>query len=336
MFVRNLRDGIFALWSHLWAAYDVSRRARGDTAPQLTDLLAGGERKGFFESADTFYAIGFINIQRGLIYRLEIPAVSSFYTAISLHSSKQQSSIEYFNDNGDNGASILLADGVKKSEGLDTSIYQGMTQLMIRQYFWSAHQVDGSKMPQIERLKSPTMAPSSYIQPARMIAGMRFFGWRIKMLLGTKYIQFRMKQAKKINKFYSQEEAASLWTSIKTSVSRLGMTKFRYLICMYEIHEDEVLRIDYRQKGSHYFAFCLHNNWMQGINVKENSGHLNSSQIRKGGDGSYTVHVGSHSDGYDNFMNVSGYRSGIIAFREISSSNNEEVPSCRVISGSCS
>ncbi|NOY17299.1 MAG: hypothetical protein GXP23_10300 [Gammaproteobacteria bacterium] len=335
MSFQSVRDGVYAIWSHLWTAYDVARMARRDEAPDLVDLLAGGKRKGFLESADTFYAIGFINIQRGAVYRIVLPDTKSFYTAVSLHSSRQQSSIEIFKEESGEESGVmtlLLGDSVAHSEGLDTAAYHGITQLMVRQYYVSDRMVSSTQMPTLEVLSPPPMAAMKSKYQVSIAVGMQFFYWRLKLLLGTKYIQFRIRRAGQRNRFYSQEDASSLLPSVKASVSRLGMAKYRYLLCMFDIHENEMLRIDYQPKDDGYFAFCLHNNWMQNIRGGGESEHLNSHQLEERSEGGYSIYVGGCNYGNKtNYLNTSGYTRGVIAFREIAPAEGAEIPGCRLI-----
>ena len=328
-------DAFQALGSHIQVAYELGREASWDDAPIMVDLLAGGRRKGFLESPDTLYSIGFINIERGGHYRI-VPAKSkAFCTVVSLHASGHQSSAEFFNDQAGIVDTVCagLGDGLKGSDELDTSAYSGMTQIMVRQYFYSNADLQGLALPLLERSEVRDQGRRGRIRiTAGYQAASQFLRWRLRMLFGMKYMQLRLGARLPKNKFVSSKEVALLFKGIKASLTRIGISTFHYLVCMFEVRPNQVLKIYYRPPRSRYFAFCLNNGWMQGLDGTADSVvHLNSSQMEADSEGGYTLYVGHRNPGSEYFLALDGCLQGVVSFREIGSSGDAERPHCEVL-----
>ncbi len=318
-----------AVRDHAWAALDVGRRASWCGAPVLVDLLAGGRRKGFCESPDSLYSVGFINIQPDCAYRLQIPASDAFYAAVSLHARGRQSHLEWVPQGV---TEVVLQDGAATDRTLDTRGYTGMTQVMVRQYF---DRQGGTRVPTLPRLELLGPAKGStrlrHAVPAGLVAGMRFLSWRLKPLLAIKYLHHRLGRRFPKNCFLTLEDIVGLWRGAPKTVERLGLSAFRYSFCIAELRPGERLQIHYRPSGGRYFAFSLNNNWMQGLGQGSTSSYLSSLQLRPAADGSVTINIGSCDRGYPNFLSTKGHRLALVHFREIMPSPEAKRPACSVV-----
>ncbi len=330
-------DALRAVGTHIQVAYELGREADWDGAPEMVDLLAGGKRKGFLESPDTLYSIGFINIQRGVHYNI-VPAKSNaFCTVVSLHSTGRQNSVEFFNDvRNETGSAAIrarLGDGLKGDKELDTAGYSGMTQIMVRQYFYNRADVQGLSLPRVELSQVPdTYRRDRARFTARVKTASQFLRWRLRMLFGMKYMQMRLGDRLPKNKFVSSEEVALLFKGIKTSLTRIGISTFHYLVCMFELQPNQVLKVYYRPAKNRYFAFCLNNSWMQGLDSEVGADvHLNSSQMEADSEGGYTLYIGHQNPGSGYFLALGGHRRGVVSFREIGTSGEAARPHCEVL-----
>jgi len=334
--VRNAANAIKAVSTHIQVAYDLGREACWEGVPGMVDLLDGGRRKGFLESPDTLYSIGFINIERGYNYRVIVMPSRAFCTVISLHSADRQSSLEFFNDTSRHSeypVSALLGDGLSGPDKIDSSAYSGMTQVMVRQYFYDRKHSQDLPLPVIERsgLMAQALSGKKKIS-ARYEVTSKFLRWRLRMLFGMKYMQMRLGDKLPRNKFVTSEEVALLFRGIKTSLARIGISTFHYLVCMFDIRESQVMRIHYRPSKNRYFAFCLNNNWMQGLDIKNREAvHLNSRQMKMDREGGYTLYVGNQDPGLGNFLDLGDCSQGVISFREIGTEGEARRPHCEVL-----
>ena len=327
---RASKDAIHALRDHFWTAFDIARNTGWKRRPALIDLLAKRRRKGFCESPDSFYTVGFINIRRGGKYRINIPNSSALYIAISLSSGKQQAVLELTRCSDSNtmhSQEITLADGVATGDSLDTSKFSGLTQLMIRQYFNNTSDSVSTPFPHIEYnkpLERDRLRDS--MLPASILSGWYFLSWRLKTVLGIKFLQYYLGSNFPRNTFMTVEEIRDLWRSGHLTVSRLGINTFRYFFSIFDLKPGQILKISYRPNDSQYFAFSLNNSWMQGLDSTYHGTYINSKQLHEDVDGSYTIFVGDKNRGYKNFLDTKGYRRGLIHFREILSSDESLRP----------
>jgi len=331
MFITSLKNASLAIRDHLWTAWDIAKASSWHSAPQLVDLLAQGRRQGFNESPDSLYSLGFINIQQGSEWKITIPDIDAFYTVVSLHSKNNQSSFEWLSDKVKNERTITLSDNVSSQQGINTTDFKGLCQLMVRQYF--TYPVDSVNLPLPTITKTPEIGHKKriYYFPASVIAGMKFLLWRLKPLIAVKFLQYRLGNKLPRNTFLSFDDIVELWKGGNEMVTRMGVNKFRYLFCYYDIPENHYMKINYNSKGSHYFAFALNHTWVQRIKHDQHTTHANSFQLQNTND-QFDIFVTLQPESHDNNLCTLGNTKGIIGFREIFPGSNPEKPECLVTS----
>lgn len=332
-FLRSLRDFLFALRDHAWTAWDVARAAARKRDPALVDLLAGGRRGGFCESPDSLYGVGFLPLGRGAEYRLRIPPGPAFYLAVSLHSSRCQRHFELAGEAAAKGREIALRDGeagAAAENGLDTRGFEGLTQVMARQYFDRTAGRRPPQMPRVELLRPPAAETLwRRAAPAPLVAGLRFLVWRLQAVAAFKLIMLFHGRRLPKNRFLTMQDLEPLRHGARQTVPRMGVTSFAYAFCAFELAPGETLAVRYRPAGSGYFAFSLNNTWFQGIGRGGETSYLSSLQLEPDGDGRFTLEVGE-GPGAGGLLDTRGYRRGVLHFRRISPLPGDELPECQL------
>ena len=333
-FLRSVGDFFHAIRDHAWTASEIAAGWRPE-APVLVDLLGGGRRKGLNEAPDCFYSLTFLLLGPGRSYELRLPETKAFYTVVTLHSPDDQSSLELVSDDGEAGLAgrtVTLAPGAAAPGGLDTAPYRGLTQIMVRQYCRSIEDASERPFPQL-RAVSPDGGPVAAARrlPHALVAGFYFFRWRLKALLGLKYLLTRLGGRVPKNTFLSFEEVLSIWHGGPEVVTRLAVRDFKYVFCIYELGEDEVLRVRYGPGTGRYFSYSLVNlGGLQGLDHYRRPTYCNSFQLTPDAEGVYTVDVGPQAGNGAPWMDTTGYRRGVLGFREILPADGGSRPVCTV------
>ena len=322
-----------ALRDHLWTAWDVASQASWRGTPRLVDLLAGGRRQGFNESPDSFYSLGFINIRSGTTWRIGIPDIGAFYTVVSLHSGSRQKCVEWLVDENDRGErSILLCHEAPAEFGIDTEGFGGLCQIMVRQYF--TYPVDTRRLPFPRLIQQNNAGQQKQLHwlPGWAVAGTRFLIWRLKPLLAVKYLHYRLGNRLPRNVFLSFEDIVQLWKGGAEMVTRMGIERFRYLFCYYDLTPGQAMKIRYDANNSRYFAFALNHLWVQRLIHNVIATHANSYQLESV-NGCYEVMITLQPVDQKNNLCTLGNRRGIIAFREILPGLKPTLPECTIVTG---
>ncbi len=325
-------EGVRCLRDHLWTAADVARGAARELAPELCDLLAGGRRRGFCESPDSLYSVGFLRLGPGVEYRLRIPGGPAFYAVVTLSLDGRQRSMELEAPEGSSlaGHELVLGEGADAPLGVDTDGLRGLAQVMVRQYF---DRTRGRARP-----RPPRLIPAGAPERGRWrrwsdgaLAGARFLAWRLAPLAAVKLLRARPGQGFPTNRFLTTEDVRDRWRGGSGTVRRLGVGAFRYAFCLFDLGPGEALEVRFRPRGSRYFAFSVNNDWMQGVDAEYRASYCSSFQARPGADGWVRLRVTAHggSDGGD--LVTGGRRRGLIHFREILARPGVELPTCRPI-----
>lgn len=328
----SVSEGLRCLRDHLWTAADVARGAAGDPAPELCDLLAGGRRRGFCESPDSLYSVGFVRLGPGVEYRLRIPAGPAFYAVVTLSLDGRQRSMELEASDGGGlaGHELVLGEGVDAPLGVDTDGLRGLAQVMVRQYF---DRTRAGARPRPPRLV-PAVAPDRgrwRLWADGALAGGRFLAWRLAPLAAVKLLRAWPGERVPKNRFLTTQDVRDSWRGGSGTVRRLGVGAFRYAFCLFDLEPGEALEICFHPRGSRYFAFSVNNDWMQGVDAEYRTSYRSSFQVRPGADGSVRLRVTMHGGARGGDLVTGGRRSGLIHFREILARPGAELPTCRPI-----
>jgi hypothetical protein len=325
-------DGLRCLRDHLWAAADVARGATRVPAPVLCDLLAAGRRRGFCESPDSLYSVGFVRLGSGVAYRLHLPAGPAFYSVVTLSADGTQRSLELVAPAGGAGLGareLALAEGAGAPWGLDTARLGGLAQVMVRQYFdRTAGPRPGA--PHLIPVRVPERGPLRRWADGAL-AGGRFLAWRLRPVAAIRLIRAWPHRRFPVNRFLTMEDVLDLWPGGCRMVRRLGVETFRYAVCVFALEPGEALEIRFRPRGSRYHAFSVNNDWMQGIGTGRDASYRSSFQAPPGSDGEVTLRVSAQGGHRSGDLATGGRRSGLIHFREILGRPGAELPACRPV-----
>lgn len=325
-------EGLRCLRDHLWAAADVARGAARVPAPVLCDLLAGGRRRGFCESPDSLYSVGFVRLGPGVEHRLHLPAGPAFYKVVTLSADGVQRSLELVAPPGGAGLGareLTLADGAGAPWGLDTSWFGGLAQVMVRQYFdRTAGPQPGA--PRLTPVRAPERGRWRRWSDGALAAG-RFLAWRLRPVAAIRFLRAWRRRRFPVNRFLTMEDVLDLWPGGPRTVRRLGVEAFRYAFCVFDLKPGEALEIRYRPRGSRYYAFSVNNDWMQGVGSGRDAAYRSSFQAPPGPDGEVTLRVSAQGGDGSGDLATGGRRSGLIHFREILGRPGSELPTCRPV-----
>jgi len=328
----SFAEGLRCLRDHLWAAADVARGAAGRPAPALCDLLAGGRRRGFCESPDSLYSVGFVRLGPGIAYRLHLPAGPAFYGVVTLSLNGRQTSFELEAPDGEGlGArDLLLAEGEVPPSGLDTRELRGLTQVMVRQYFDRTRLGERPTPPRLERLSGPKRgAFAGRLDGLR--AGFRFLAWRLAPVAAIKLVRAWPGRSVPVNQFLTMDDVLDLWPGGPRTVRHLGVGAFRYAFCVFDLEPGEALEICFRPRGSKYYAFSVNNDWMQGIDAGYLASYRSSFQAPPDSGGVVALRLSAQGGPGGTVLATGGRRRGLVHFREILPRSAGELPTCNPV-----
>jgi|GEM_PF-3539500 len=328
----SLVDGLRCLRDHLWAAADVARGAARAPVPELSDLLAGGRRRGFCESPDSLYSVGFVRLGPGIAYHLHLPAGPAFYGVVTLSLDGRQTGLELGAPDGEGlrARTLHLAEGEAKPSGLDTREFRGLAQVMVRQYFDRTRDGERPVPPRLERVAGPGRgAFGRWLDAAR--AGARFLAWRLAPVAVIKLLRAWPGRRVPVNRFLTMDDVLDQWRGGPRTVRHLGVGAFRYAFCLFDLDSDEALEIRFRPRGSKYYAFSVNNDWMQGIDAGYLASYRSSFQAPPGSDGVVALRLSAQGDAGRAVLATGGRRSGLVHFREILPRPGAELPTCRPV-----
>ena len=290
------------------AALDVARHARWNAPPKLIDLVAGGWRNLLCDQPDVLYSVGALNVQRGRVYELQIPASAAVYTIVTVSNLGGQAFWDIEHTDRPEAFNIAIADGAKT--GVDTTSHQGLCMLLVRQYFRAP--VGATRhLPSLTMIAKEAR-PRRSIVPAPLVAGIAFVTPRLLSLLQARIRGPRLET----DRFVDAPRRRS-----KSEFIDAG----RYLVSRFALRPGEVLQVDYDARGALWFAFSVSNFHL------ENIAHINSYQLERNTDGTYTIYVVSDAARAPNELSTAGLRSGILIMREVRPARSAALPICRTI-----
>lgn len=328
----SVADGVRCLRDHLWTAADVARDTAREPSPELCDLLAGGRRRGFCESPDSLYSVGFLRLAPEVEHRLRIPDGPAFYAVVTLSLDGWQRSLELSPPAGRRlgERDLVLAEGVEAPRGVDTAGLDGLAQVMVRQYFDRNRGGARPRPPRLVPVRAPRRGRWRRWTDGALAAG-RFLAWRLAPLAAVKLLRAWPGRDVPTNRFLTTDDVRDLWRGGSRTVRRVGVGDFRYAFCLFDLGADEILEIRYRPRGSAYHAFSINNDWMQGIDAGYRASYCSSFQVPPGPDGAVTLRVSARGGPEAGTLDTGGRRRGLIHFREILSRPGAELPSCRPV-----
>lgn len=336
----SFADGMLCLRDHLWAAADVARGAARRSGPVLSDLLAAGRRRGFCESPDSLYSVGFLRLGPGIAYRIHVPAGTAFYGVVTVSFGGRQRTLETAapaaspgrGPGGLDAHDVLLAEGTAPPEGIDTAGCEGLAQVMVRQYFDRGRLAGAPAPPRVARVAGPAGGPVRRWADG-LRAGGRFLAWRLAPVAAIKLIRARAGRRFPVNRFLTMDDVLDLWPGGPGTVRRLGVDAFRYAFCRFDLARGEDLEIRFRPRGSIYYAFSVNNEWMQGVDPDYRASYRSSFDVPPGSDGFVVLRLSAQDRPAPGTLATGGRRRGLVHFREILSRSRAELPACRPVPG---
>ena len=279
----------------------------------MIDLVAGGRRDILCDQPDVIYSAAFVHVWAGARFRLRIPASDAIYTVVSLSNLKagQATWDAVHGPAGHQSLELYLGEDSDAAATLDTGRHRGLCVLFVRPYFRAP--VDRAAYaphrPQLDLVAGPPDGRG--LLPAGLMAGAAFLAPRLASLAQARIVGPRLP----LHRFIAAPERRS-----RSEFVRSG----RYLVCRWRIAGDEVLGVEYEQRGAVWSALSVSNYYL------ENKAHLNSHQLDPNANGTLTWNLGTIARAYKNYINTRGLNEGLLLFREVRPGADPVMPVCTV------
>lgn len=94
-----------------------------------------------------------------------------------------------------------------------------------------------------------------------------------------------------------------------------GDKNIAYYHSYWEIEKDEVLKIEVKPPTCRYWNFQLNNHWMESLDYRHHSIHINAQSAKLEEDGSVVVYVAHENNDYKNWISTTGHTQGTMLWR---------------------
>ena len=227
--------------------------------------MAGGWRNLLCDQPDVLYSVGALNVQRGHVYELQIPASAAVYTIVTVSNLGGQAFWDIEHADRPEAFNIAIADGAKT--GVDTTSHQGLCMLLVRQYFRAPSRRHPAFAIADDDREGGPPATVHRSSPARCRHRVRNASTPVAPSGSHPRASPGNRSIRRCSAPPQQER-----------IHRRGAV----FVSRFALRPGDVLQVDYDARGALWFAFSVSNFHL------ENIAHINSYQLERNTDGTYT------------------------------------------------